>query len=209
MVNVVTEILIDKPIEVVSAYAANPDNAPEWYVNIKSAVWETEKPLRQGSKIAFTAQFLGKQIAYTYEFTEIVPKQKLVMRTSQGPFPMETTYTWISLGENKTKMILQNKGEPSGFSKIFTPFMSMMMRIANTKDLIKIKKILEKNYDKMEFNGQCAFAVSTGKTAIAGGKHTATIHGKTYAFSNPVAKLLFKLLPNRIKKAETVWSKIN
>jgi len=59
----------------------------------------------------------------------------------------------------------------------------------------------------IEFNGNCAFAVSTGKTDVKGGKHTASINGKTYAFSNPVAKILFTILPNRLKKAEEVWNK--
>jgi len=61
------------------------------------------------------------------------------------------------------------------------------------------------NNEKIEFNGVCAFAVSTGKTNVEGGKHIATINGKVYAFSNPIAKLLFKVLPNRIKKAEEIW----
>lgn len=58
-----------------------------------------------------------------------------------------------------------------------------------------------------EYNGYCAFAVSTGKTDVKGGKHFATINGKTYVFSNPVAKILFKLLPNRIAKADAIWNK--
>ncbi len=58
-----------------------------------------------------------------------------------------------------------------------------------------------------EYNGHCAFAVSTGKTDVKGGKHFAAINGKTYVFSNPVAKILFKLLPNRIAKADAIWSK--
>ena len=52
----------------------------------------------------------------------------------------------------------------------------------------------------IEFNGQCAFAVSTGKTDVKGGKHFLIKNGKTYAFSNSITKLLFKLLPYRIKK---------
>jgi hypothetical protein len=59
--------------------------------------------------------------------------------------------------------------------------------------------------NKIEFEGRCAFAVSTGKTNVMGGTDTATIKGKTYAFSNPVAKFLFKILPNRIEKAEVNW----
>jgi len=60
--------------------------------------------------------------------------------------------------------------------------------------------------NKIEFEGRCAFAVSTGKTGVIGGSHTSTINGKAYAFSNPIAKLLFKILPGRIKKAEQVWN---
>ncbi len=143
MVNVKTEIVINAPIEKVSDYAANPDNAPEWYVNIKSVEWKTEPPLQVGSQLAFKAQFLGKSLAYTYEFKEFIPSQKLVMTTAQGPFPMETTYTWESIDKNTTKMTLQNKGKPSGFSRLFSPFMASAMRRANTKDLKSIKSIIE------------------------------------------------------------------
>jgi uncharacterized membrane protein len=144
MVNVFTEIIINSPHEKVAKYAANPDHAPDWYVNIKSAEWQTEKTLQTGSKIAFIAEFLGRRLEYVYEIAVYIPGQKLVMKTADGPFPMETIYAWESINENQTRMTLRNKGVPSGFSKIFVPFMSLMMKKANKKDLIKIKEILEK-----------------------------------------------------------------
>ena len=144
MVDVKTEININCPITKVSEYASNPDNAPEWYVNIHSAEWKTPKPLQIGSKIAFKAKFLGRELAYVYEIVELVPGNKFVMKTANGPFPMETIYTWHHLDKDLTKMVLRNKGEPKGFSKLFTPFMSTMMKRANNKDLKHIKNILEK-----------------------------------------------------------------
>ncbi|MDQ0062162.1 SRPBCC family protein [Paenibacillus harenae] len=143
MVDVLTEITINRPRDQVAEYAANPDNAPEWYVNINSAEWQTPKRIEVGSKVAFKAAFLGRELSYVYQIAEYTPGKKLVMRTADGPFPMETTYTWESLSGHSTRMTLRNKGNPSGFSILFTPFMSLMMKRANKKDLNKIKFLLE------------------------------------------------------------------
>jgi len=143
MVDVTTEIIIDCPRKMVSEYAANPQNAPEWYVNIKSSEWVQSENLEIGSQIAFNAKFLGRQLVYTYQIVEYSPTEKLVMRTSSGPFPMETTYTWRSAGECRTHMALRNKGNPTGFSIFFSPILALAMRKANKKDLERLKWILE------------------------------------------------------------------
>lgn len=142
-VEVSSEILIDRPRAQVAAYAGNPDNAPSWYVNIESVEWKSERPLRVGSRLAFVAQFLGRRLAYTYEFVELLPGERLVMRTAEGPFPMETTYTWEAIGEGQTRMTLRNRGEPAGFGKLAAPLLASAMRRANRKDLERLKAILE------------------------------------------------------------------
>lgn len=142
-VDVQTEVVIDRRIDEVAAYATDPSNAPEWYANIESVDWQTPTPAAAGSKMTFVARFLGRRLEYTYEIVELVPGERLVMRTAQGPFPMETTYTWAPVGSGSTRMTLRNRGEPAGFSRLLTPFMAPAMRRANRKDLATIKSILE------------------------------------------------------------------
>jgi len=144
-VDVFTEAVIHRPPDEVAAYAADPTHAPEWYVNIKSVEWKTPPPLRAGSKVAFIAHFLGRRIAYTYEIVEFVRGRLLVMRTAEGPFPMETTYTWESAGNGATRMTLRNRGTPAGFSRLFAPFLATAMRRANRKDLAALRALLERN----------------------------------------------------------------
>ena len=142
-VDVRTEIVISRPRSEVAAYASDPDNAVRWYQNIESVEWETPKPLTVGSRVAFVARFLGRRLAYTYEVTELVPGERFVQRTMEGPFPMETTYTWEDNPAGGTRMRLRNRGEPAGFSSFAAPAMASAMRRANRKDLAQLKAILE------------------------------------------------------------------
>lgn len=143
-VDVVSEIEIARPREEVAAYAADVDHAPEWYANIERVEWETSPPLAVGSRVAFRARFLGRELAYTYEIRELVPGERLVMSTAEGPFPMETTYTWEDAGPSATRMTLRNRGEPSGFKSVAAPLLARAVRRANEQDLRRLKALLER-----------------------------------------------------------------
>ena len=143
-VDVVTETVVRRPPAEVAAYAGDPAHAPEWYANIDSVEWRTPPPLAVGSRLDFVARFLGRRLAYTYEVTELVPGERLVMRTAQGPFPMETTYTWQALDAGSTRMTLRNRGRPSGFSRWVAPVLAVAVRRANRADLARLRELLER-----------------------------------------------------------------
>ncbi|MGB2875319.1 MAG: SRPBCC family protein [Gaiellaceae bacterium] len=143
MVDVRTEIEIDRPRGDVAAFASNPGNATAWYEHIKSVRWSSAKPLEVGSRIVFVADFLGRRLDYIYEVTALVPGERFVMATAEGPFPMETTYTWEDTPDGGTKMLLRNRGRPSGFSRLTAPLLVGAMRRANRKDLRRLKALLE------------------------------------------------------------------
>ncbi|MGY1835303.1 hypothetical protein ACI79P_09350 [Blastococcus sp. SYSU DS0510] len=91
----------------------------------------------------FVARFLRRRLACTYEVAELVPGERLVMRTPQGPFPMETTYTGDALDPDRTRMTLRNRGRPEGFSA--SPFLAAAIRLANRADLARPRELLERS----------------------------------------------------------------
>jgi len=82
-------------------------------------------------------------LAYTYQVAEWEPGRRLVMRTADGPFPMETTYEWFPAGAGRTRMTLRNRGMPAGFSSVVAPFIDFAMRRANRKDRARLHRRLE------------------------------------------------------------------
>jgi len=142
-VDVVTETVIDRPRAEVAAFACDPDRATEWYANISEVRWVSQRPLVVGSLVEFTARFLGRRLVYTYEMAERVPGSRLVMRTADGPFPMQTTYEFADAGTDATRMTLRNTGIPGGFARLVARGMERAMRSANEQDLRRLKAVLE------------------------------------------------------------------
>ena len=142
MVDVSVERVIGRPRDDVAAFAVDPGHAPEWYENIQAVGWQP--PLAVGSELRFVARFLGRTLEYTYVVRELVPGQRLVMSTAQGPFPMETTYEFADAGDGATRMTLRNRGEPAGFARFTGPVMARAMRRANEKDLRRLQALLER-----------------------------------------------------------------
>ncbi|MDP5225650.1 MULTISPECIES: SRPBCC family protein [Arthrobacter] len=141
-VDVEVSAFIDRPVDDVAAYAGDPRNAPEWYANIATVSVHGEGPLRLGTTMDFVARFLGRRLSYRYEIVDFAPGRRLVMRTSDGPFPMQTAYLWEAEGDG-TRMHLRNTGSPTGFGAVAAPAMRLAMKAATTKDLQRLKGILE------------------------------------------------------------------
>ena len=57
------------------------------------------------------------------------------MWTSEGPFPMETTYTWTPVDPSSTRMEIAEPQAPAGKLRLVAPFMARAVRRANRRDL--------------------------------------------------------------------------
>ncbi len=61
-VDVTSEVVIDRPVGEVAAFAADPSNAPRWYDNIVSVERDESRPVEAGLRATFVAHFLGRRL---------------------------------------------------------------------------------------------------------------------------------------------------
>lgn len=146
MVDVSTEIIINLPKEKVTEFAADPGNVPNWCTHIKSVEWNNDAPLRAGAKLVFNEQSMLRQHQHVYEVVEIIPGQKVIMRSHSNGMHMETTVAWQAINENTTCMTLRNRGIPVAFSKPIAPLLKLAIRKASRRNLKQLKKMLELSY---------------------------------------------------------------
>jgi uncharacterized membrane protein len=149
MVDVSTEIIINLPKEKVVEFASDPGNAPSWCTHIKSVEWNPEAPLRAGAKLVFNEQIMRRRQQHVYEVVEVIPGQKMIMKTSGNGMRMETTVAWQALNENTTCMTLRNRGIPTAFSKPIAPLLKLAIRKASRRNLKQLKKMLELSYRRL------------------------------------------------------------
>ena len=142
-IDVTTEIVIKKPVADVAGYAASTDNAAEWSTNVRSVTWITERPLQKGALIAFQAKFLGQSPVNTHEIIEFEPNVRLIMRSSDGPFEMETTYIWTATSASTTRMTVRYYAEPAGVLGLLSPFLAFVIKRIMAQDLANLRKLLE------------------------------------------------------------------
>ncbi len=143
IVDVEVHATIDRPRAVVAGYCCDPDNVTAWYANITAVQWETSGPLAIGSRFRFTSDFLGRRLQYTYEVVELVPAERLVMRSDESPFRMETAYTFQDTAGAATWMTVRNRGEPTAYTGLAPAILATAIRRATSNDLARLKGILE------------------------------------------------------------------
>src|SRR5215207_7268835 len=142
-IHVEEQIRIERPRAEVAAWAADPDNAPRWRGDVEKVEWKSAPPLRTGARIALTTPSLGLPLAYRYTVEDHVPGERTVLRTEEGPFPIETTLAFADAEDGAaTDVTLTTSGEKQG-SKLATRILERTIRRTNRKDLEQLKALLE------------------------------------------------------------------
>lgn len=141
----------DAPRDRVAACAGNPSNAPSWFGKVASVRWRGDPVPAEGARVDLVSRFLGREVVYAYRLVDLVPAERLVMRTEQGPFPVETTMTWWDEepveGRPRTGMSLRTAGRPRGMTTLASGATTLAMKRALRRDLERLRPLLTQTDD--------------------------------------------------------------
>jgi hypothetical protein len=143
MIDVECRVEIGRARHEVAAFASNPDFLPEWRAGVVRVEWRSPRPVAEGAKLDIVAIFRGSHIRFLYEVTAFVPRERLVIRTAQGPVPHEHSLEWESNGEGSTVMRLRTRAMPAGLQALLAPALTKTFEREGKRDLESLKRLME------------------------------------------------------------------
>ena len=114
---------INRPVEEVFSYAADPEHFPEWSGIILEAHKEKPGPPAEGERFTTVSKFLGRRFETPFEVTAHEPNRRQAHRSTGGPLPQEYTSTFEETAGGGTRMTQVVEGEPGGFFRLAGPLL--------------------------------------------------------------------------------------
>lgn len=140
-------VMINRPIEEVFAFAADPAKDPLWQTSIVEIRRDTEGPIEVGSRVTEVRHFLGRRIETTWEVIDYDPPKTSAIKTISGPVPFSGRYSFEPV-DGGTRMTFSFETDASGFFKLAEPVMARMIRREIESNSGHLKDLLEADADR-------------------------------------------------------------
>ena len=133
---------IDRPVEEVFSYAADPEHYPEWTSIVLEVRKEKPGPLTEGERFTTVSKFLGRTFETPFEITSHEPPRLHSHKSTGGPLPQEWTFTFEGTAQG-TRITEVVEGEPGGFFGLAAPLLERAGRRQFGTDWETLKDLLE------------------------------------------------------------------
>lgn len=137
--------MINRPVEDVWEYVANPHNQVQWQSSARDREVITDGPLGKGTRIRGVDQFLGRKIESVDEITEWEPNRRLSLRSVEAPFPNEAHISLepVEGGTRLTLEAIAEKGLGGFFGKMAEPLVVRIFSRQLKEEFGTLKDLLE------------------------------------------------------------------
>lgn len=143
MIDVTSELPVERPAGEVFLFVADAENNPKWQKGMRSCRWTSEPPIGVGSTYEQHAGFLGKSIDSSFEVVAFEPGRSMTITTTESTFPITVTRSVEPTGEGSCIVRAHVRGDPSGVFRLAAPLMKQMVQRSVRGDYRRLKALLE------------------------------------------------------------------
>ncbi len=142
MLKVEVSVVINRSVEEIFEFLANPENDPKWQSGVLEAEQTSKGPSGVGATNREVRKFMGRRIDQTFEVTEYEQNRMIKQKTTSGPMTLDTIYAFESV-EGGTRVTIGGEGDSGGFFKLADPLINRMAKRQMEADLDNLKDLLE------------------------------------------------------------------
>ena len=134
---------IDRPVEEIFCFIANPENEPKWRAGLTTSDVSPEGPMEVGSTGRRVQSFLGRKMENDWTVTELTPNSRIAIKSTSGQTSYGAAYSLEPSGDG-TRLTFESCAETGDFFKIPDPIVTRMARRQLEADMTALKTLLEK-----------------------------------------------------------------
>jgi hypothetical protein len=135
-------IHLNRPVDQVFAFLADPAMQPLWQSNLIEIEQPTAGPMRVGTRIREVRRLGRRPTEYQAEVTGFEPNKRFSLRVINGP-RVTLSYSFEP-EKGGTRLRYQFAMRPNGLMRVFEPLIIRSLRKQSSSDFEKLKDILER-----------------------------------------------------------------
>jgi carbon monoxide dehydrogenase subunit G len=144
MVAFETETSINRPVQEVFGFVANPQNYAKWMSGLTLAEPLTPSPLGVGSKVRLVGKLALWKFDSPMEITEYEPNHKFgISSTIPGAMQFKAIWKFEPTGDSTTRVAESGNASLLGLWKLLEPMFAREVKEGEAQELAKIKTLLE------------------------------------------------------------------
>lgn len=135
-------IQINRPVEHVFRFIADPENFPSWQTGVVRSTVTSPGPIGAGTTFTETVKILGRVVRTTCEITQFDPGRKMCFKATSKPIAYAGQFTFDGVGEG-TQLTVYGAGQLRGLWRFTEPIFGPELRKETRAEMQKIKDLLE------------------------------------------------------------------
>ncbi len=147
MLSVSYSVTINRPIEEVFAFIAEPKNNKRWQNGVTVSEAINTGPIGLGTRVRVVRMVMGRRFESEFETTLFEPNVQFAFKTVTGPVPLEATVSVSAIQDGSTKVTLSGQADTGAGDGLAGMMVKMMVKSQIETDAKALKKLLESNAD--------------------------------------------------------------